>query len=182
MQVEAEALTVDEGRRTLEASQRAGGVVPDDRANDNGRGHLPRLVGHRQRPCRARVRGSLPLQRSITLSLTGLLDEKGSPLRSTFQKLLPNTRAFLRELNDDLASEPLNSTKPTDSTLSGMALDYRLRYYFATAPPETTVAARGATLIVSALDSHGIRVVVSQGVRCAPHVDSRAQPRRAAAA
>lgn len=78
------------------------------------------------------------------MSLTSLLRAKGSPLRATFQELLPDTPAFLRRVNDDLVSSPLNTKKPEDSSLSGMALDYRLRYYFAITPPENTAAAHGA--------------------------------------
>ena len=86
------------------------------------------------------------------MSLTGLLSEQGSTLRLTFRELLPDTSSFLRELNDELASSPLNTTKPQDPGLSGMALDYRLRYYFAVTPPKETFAARGAASIARALN------------------------------
>ncbi|MDA1002991.1 MAG: hypothetical protein O3B31_06540 [Chloroflexi bacterium] len=97
------------------------------------------------------------------MSLTGLLGEKGSPFRAIFRELLPDTSRFVRDLNRELTSFPLNTERPSDSGLSGTALDYRLRYYFAVTPPAETVAGRGA----AAFNRKGVAAALTSYFRTA---------------
>ena len=88
------------------------------------------------------------------MSLTSLLRETGSPLRSLFQECLPKTRAFVGNLNRELLALPLNtapSLNAADAGLSGTAIDYRLRYYFGIPAISDTVAWAGADRLEAAI-------------------------------
>ncbi len=83
--------------------------------------------------------------------MTSLLREPASPLRALFQSSLPKTAAFVGSLNRELRAIPLNTPKPVDAGLSGTAIDYRLRYYFAVPEIEDTIAWLGADKIEAAI-------------------------------
>ena len=88
------------------------------------------------------------------MSLTSLLRETGSPLRSLIQECLPKTSAFVKDLNRDLRALPLNtapSFNAADAGLSGTAIDYRLRYYFEMPAISDTVAWKGADRLETAI-------------------------------
>lgn len=78
------------------------------------------------------------------MSLTSLLRDTGSPLRALFQECLPKTPAFVKNLNRELRALPINTAKPVDASLSGTAIDYRIRYYFGTPAISDGVAWAGA--------------------------------------
>ncbi|MDA1095609.1 MAG: hypothetical protein O3A25_20470, partial [Acidobacteria bacterium] len=101
------------------------------------------------------------------MSLTGLLGETSSPLRAIFRELLPDTSRFVRELNRELTAFPLNTERPSDSGLSGTALDYRLRYYFGLTPAPETVAAGGAARIAAAFNRKGVAAALTSYFRTA---------------
>lgn len=85
------------------------------------------------------------------MPLTSLLREAGSPLRSLFNECLPQTSSFVAALNRDLRALPLNTPTPADAGLSGTAIDYRLRYYFAVPEIEDTIAWLGADKLEAAI-------------------------------
>lgn len=85
------------------------------------------------------------------MSLTSLLREAGSPLRSLLDECLPRTSSFVAALNGDLRALPLNTPAPVDAGLSGVAIEYRLRYYFAVPEIESTVAWLGADRLEAAI-------------------------------
>lgn len=85
------------------------------------------------------------------MSLTSLLREPASPLRALFQSSLPKTAAFVGGLNRELRAIPLNTPRPVDAGLSGTAIDYRLRYYFAVPEIEDTIAWLGADKLEAAI-------------------------------
>jgi len=106
------------------------------------------------------------------MSLTGLLGEKGSPLRAAFRQWLPYTPRFITELNREVAAvAPLIGTS-LDPGLSGSAIDFRLRYYFGVQPLENTVAWHGAELMAEALvedeietEADPVKVITEVGSR-----------------
>ncbi len=86
------------------------------------------------------------------MSLIGHLRVSQSPIRQFLLEHFPNTQRFVREHNKLLAAlltiRPPESVDPqTELGIVGMALDYRLRYYFAITPPEQLVAWHGAQLL-----------------------------------
>lgn len=69
------------------------------------------------------------------LPLTEHLKNKRSPVRRYFDKFFPNTRGFPRLVRAALSGvariEPPVAMKSGELGLVGMAIDYRIRYYFA---------------------------------------------------
>ena len=84
------------------------------------------------------------------MSLKRRLGNKRSPVRQFFDESFPDTRRFVKEHNDQLkGAETIRL--PWDSTASnttygtlGMAIDYRIRYYFAVTPSKELFAWQGA--------------------------------------
>ena len=79
------------------------------------------------------------------MPLTNHLRDKGSPIRAFLRHQFPKTRTFLRNPRKQLR-EAFTITPNTDVPWStiGMALDYRIRYYFAVTPHEELAAHQGA--------------------------------------
>ena len=69
------------------------------------------------------------------LSLTGHLGDKRSPVRRYFAESFPKTRGFPKQVRAHLSGaamiEPPAGMGPGELGLVGMAIDYRIRYYFA---------------------------------------------------
>lgn len=88
------------------------------------------------------------------MSLSSHLDNPTkSPIGRFFRSRFPNTRAITSEANARLRTficllpETVTSSYPY--ALIGMAVDYRLRYFFAITPPTELVAWHGAKRLVS---------------------------------
>ena len=84
------------------------------------------------------------------MSLTSHLAYATDPIRTFLSEHFPNTRTFIRDLNRRLAKEETirPDRRPPYTTL-GIAIDYRIRYYFCITPAEKLVAWHGADLMVT---------------------------------
>jgi len=87
------------------------------------------------------------------VSLTSHLKDQASPVRHWFEETFPNRRPIMAACR----ASSLISLRPdpphAEYGLVGMALDYRIRYYFAVTPPEKFVAAQGAMLLAGQVAS-----------------------------
>lgn len=86
------------------------------------------------------------------MSLTSNLKDPNSPIGQFFRTQFANTSAISKIVNAQLRSArpilpPYQQSYPY--SLIGMAVDYRLRYYFDVTPEELLVAYGGATLLTS---------------------------------
>jgi len=87
------------------------------------------------------------------MSLTSLLKTR-SPLRMFFAEPFHRTGELVAKLNDDLAEVGAigrADLSPSEAALVGMALDYRVRLYFASFDLESTVAWQGLAGVVPLL-------------------------------
>jgi hypothetical protein len=85
------------------------------------------------------------------MSLTSHLKDISSPVRQFIHSQFPNNRAVVRDAKDVLvAATTTRPSSPVPYSTIGMALDYRLRYYFSITPSEALVAAKGADQLISA--------------------------------
>ena len=89
------------------------------------------------------------------MPLTNHLKVKSSPIRAFLRNQFPSTRTFLRDPRKQLR-EAYTIRPNTDVPWStiGMALDYRIRYYFAVTPHEELAAYRGALLLGALRPTH----------------------------
>ena len=84
------------------------------------------------------------------MSLTNHLDDRKSPIRRFLRNQFPNTRTFLANPRKQLRGACNIGPKTRDQypwSTVGVALDYRIRYYFAVTPITELVAYRGAELL-----------------------------------
>jgi hypothetical protein len=85
------------------------------------------------------------------MSLTSHLDNKQSPVRQFLYTRFPHTRKILTPCRQILASTTITLPPTFDGSypwsIIGMALDYRIRYYFAASPVTDLVAYQGVQLI-----------------------------------
>ncbi len=87
------------------------------------------------------------------MSLTSLLKTR-SPLRIFFAETFHHTSELVAKLNDDLAEVGTigrADLSPSEAALVGMALDYRVRLYFAPFDLESTVAWHGLAGVMASL-------------------------------
>ena len=84
------------------------------------------------------------------MSLTSHLRDKNSPIREFLNTRFSDTRSFLKDVRKQLRSA--DTIRPTVDVLGtrypwgtiGMALDYRIRYYFDVTPHDKLIANTGA--------------------------------------
>lgn len=85
------------------------------------------------------------------MSLTDHLKSKSSPIRQFFLDQFPNTRSFLADARKRVREA---STVRPDADVQwstiGMALDYRVRYYFGVTPHDKLIAYEGARCLTDA--------------------------------
>ena len=86
------------------------------------------------------------------MSLLSELNDRDSPIKRFFRETFPNTREPLSQVHSALrGNELIHWLEPGASSgvyaLSGMAIDYRIRYSFAPTPVPRLVAWRGAWAI-----------------------------------
>ena len=82
------------------------------------------------------------------MSLTSHLDKTQGPVRKFFSEQFPNTRPVTRECGRVLrAAVTIRPAASLPYSTLGIAIDYRLRYYFAVTPFEDLVAWRGASAV-----------------------------------
>ena len=82
------------------------------------------------------------------MSLTSLLGQHDSPVYKFLSEEFPHTQSVVREQNKKVSGA--RTIRPDGNppwTTLGVAIDYRIRYYFQTKPYRELVAWRGATLI-----------------------------------
>lgn len=95
------------------------------------------------------------------VSVTSQLAHADSPLSRFLAPRFAETRPFLTALNRELKGLPLLEAPigltPVESSIVGMAFDYRERYYFAITPPEQFVAHHGIEWAVRATADHDRR-------------------------
>lgn len=76
------------------------------------------------------------------------LKDPRSPVRKFFSEQFPNTRPVTRECGRALSdAATIRPTRIVPYTTLGIALDYRLRYYFSVTPSEDLVAWPGAARV-----------------------------------
>ena len=86
------------------------------------------------------------------MSLTGRIKSTRSPIRQFLSSEFPNTRTFLAPTRKKVRqTKSIRSAKDVPWDIIGMALDYRIRYYFTVTDPKEFVAYRGAQELT---DSH----------------------------
>jgi hypothetical protein len=79
------------------------------------------------------------------MSLTSRLNDSKSPVRRFLSERFPNTRSVIRECRNTITNaETIRPTMPVPWSTLGIALDYRLRYYFGLTPARDLVAWAGA--------------------------------------
>lgn len=79
------------------------------------------------------------------MSLTSHLKDSKSPVRRFFSERFPNTRSVIRECRSTITdAETIRPAIPVPWGTIGIALDYRLRYYFGITPSHDLVAWAGA--------------------------------------
>ena len=83
------------------------------------------------------------------MSLTSHLRDKNSPIRDFIRSQFPNTREFLKDGRQRIKNVPVirPDAKLPYSTI-GIAIDYRIRYYFDVTPYSELVAFQGATRLM----------------------------------
>ena len=85
------------------------------------------------------------------MSLTSHLKDKNSPILQFLRTQFPNTRSFLAEARKQIrAAGTIVPDEDVPWGVVGMALDYRIRYYFGTTPREEFVAYKGARMLTDA--------------------------------
>ncbi len=79
------------------------------------------------------------------MSLTSHLKTTNNPIRQFFLKEFPNTRTFLASARKQVRqAKIIRQARDVPRDIVGMALDYRIRYYFAVTAPKELVAYEGA--------------------------------------
>ena len=82
------------------------------------------------------------------MSLTSHLKDSKGLVARFFQERLPNTRSLVRDCNAKMRDvdtiRPVSASTAMEYSLLGMAIDYRLRYYFPATNYEELVAWHGA--------------------------------------
>ena len=79
------------------------------------------------------------------MSLTSLLDNSRSPVSVFFKGRFPNTSPFLAEDRKRMrAARPIRHKDRSSLSIIGMAMDYRIRYYFGVTPFRELAAYDGA--------------------------------------
>src|SRR2546423_1741630 len=98
------------------------------------------------------------------MSLTKHLNTFDSPVREFLRKEFPDSRAIQRSCRDCIVnSTTIRPSAPIRYGTVGMALDFRLRYYFAVTPVNELVAYDGAScLAVGRHASRSPRTVVAR--------------------
>ena len=85
------------------------------------------------------------------MSLTSHLRDTSSPVRSFLRGQFPNTRTFLANPRKRVReARTIRQSADVPWSTIGMALDYRIRYYFAVTPFEELVAYQGARMLTDA--------------------------------
>lgn len=93
------------------------------------------------------------------MSLTSHLRTKASPVRAwingAFPHLVPALRDLRRDLPPDLEARTLPAAPGVPPSTTGIAVDYRIRFYMAPTPADALVAYAGAQqLVEDYLDEH----------------------------
>ena len=89
------------------------------------------------------------------MPLTNHLRDKSSPVRGFLRHQFPNTRTFLKEPRKQLReAHTIRPDIDVQWWTIGMALDYRIRYYFAVTPHEELAAYQGARLLGALRSTH----------------------------
>ncbi len=84
------------------------------------------------------------------MSLTSHLVYATDPIRMFLSEHFPNTRTFAKDLNRMLAKEEtIRPDRRLPYPTLGIAIDYRIRYYFCITPAEKLVAWHGADKMVN---------------------------------
>ena len=84
------------------------------------------------------------------MSLTSYISDPASPIRRWMAEQFPDCRDALRDMRDNLPAMTGRTIAPPGraSSTAGMALDYRIRFYFEPVQVESLVAWEGATMAV----------------------------------
>ena len=89
------------------------------------------------------------------MPLTNHLKDKTSPIRAYLRHQFPNTRTLLRDPRKQLrGAHTIRPNTGVPWSTIGMALDYRIRYYFAVTPHEELAAYQGARLLGALRSTH----------------------------
>ena len=85
------------------------------------------------------------------MSLTSHLKDHSSPIREFLRNQFPNTRSFLADARKQIReAHTIRPTADVPWSAIGIALDYRIRYYFAVTPYQEFVAYGGARRLTDA--------------------------------
>ena len=85
------------------------------------------------------------------MSLTRHLKGRNSPIRKFMQTQFPNTKPFLADARKQVrAAYTIHPDEDVPWGVIGMALDYRIRYYFDVTPYDELAAYKGAGILTNA--------------------------------
>lgn len=94
------------------------------------------------------------------MSLSSHLEDKNSPIREFLRTRFSDTRTFLEDARKRVRSaDTIRPDIDVPWSTIGMAVDYRIRYYFDVTPHDKLVAYRGAKLLAvgESVDPEDIR-------------------------
>lgn len=85
------------------------------------------------------------------MSLTSHLKDSNNPIRTFLRTQFPNTRTFLSDARREVRhANTIRQDRDVRWDTVAMALDYRIRYYFAVTPYKDLMAYRGARVLTDA--------------------------------